>query len=124
MNNNTKKYYNSKQGRLPLFISDRLDICDPVLAFDKIMEEIEIEKYLKPEPLRFPAGIGRPVQSEPQNIFKAVISYIQTAEGIDLQHLYLKKKKHTFVGVRGKYALFMAVLTHVYKNGRAVEKWN
>ena len=51
MNNNTKKYYNSKQGRLPLFISDRLDICDPVLAFDKIMEEIGIEKYLKPEPL-------------------------------------------------------------------------
>ena len=50
MNNNTKKYYNSKQGRLPLFISDRLDICDPVLAFDKIMEEIGIEKYLKPEP--------------------------------------------------------------------------
>lgn len=26
MNNNTEKYYNSKQGRLPLFISDRLDI--------------------------------------------------------------------------------------------------
>ena len=57
MNNNTKKYYNSKQGRLPLFISDRLDICDPVLAFDKIMEEIGIEKYLKPEPLH---KMGRP----------------------------------------------------------------
>ena len=57
MNNNTEKYYNSNQGRLPLFISDRLDICDPVLAFDKIMEEIEIEKYLKPEPLH---KMGRP----------------------------------------------------------------
>lgn len=47
--NNTKIYYSPKQGRLPLFITDILDICDPVLTFDRIMEEIEIEKYLKPE---------------------------------------------------------------------------
>ena len=40
--NNTNTYYNPKQGRLPLFITDVLDICDPVLAFDRIMEEIEI----------------------------------------------------------------------------------
>jgi len=46
--NNTNTYYNPKQGRLPLFITDVLDICDPVLAFDRIMEEIEIAKYLKP----------------------------------------------------------------------------
>ena len=38
--NNTNTYYNPKQGRLPVFILDILDICDPVLAFDKIMEEI------------------------------------------------------------------------------------
>ncbi len=31
-----------------MFILDILDICDPVLAFDKIMEEIGIGKYLKP----------------------------------------------------------------------------
>ena len=55
--NNTDKYYSPKQGRLPLFITDFLDICDPVLAFDKIMEEIEIEKYLKPQPIFKP---GRP----------------------------------------------------------------
>lgn len=36
----------------------RLDICDPVLAFDKIMEKIGIEKYLRPEPLH---KLGRPV---------------------------------------------------------------
>ena len=48
--NNTNTQYSPKQGRLPLFITDVLDICDPVLAFDKIMEEIEIAKYLKPEP--------------------------------------------------------------------------
>ena len=62
----TINYNNPKQGYLPLFLSDCLDICDPVLAFDKIMEEIGIEKYLRPEPLhriRFPSGIGRPMQS-------------------------------------------------------------
>ena len=147
MNNNTKKYYNSKQGRLPLFISDRLDICDPVLAFDKIMEEIGIEKYLKPEPLHkmgrpgynrvnmlktilfgfmdtgyaslreledrcrvnlrymylmdqetpsyraFSYFINEEIKESAQDIFKAVISYIQAAEGTDLQHLYIDGSK-------------------------------
>ena len=158
MNNNTKKYYNSKQGRLPLFISDRLDICDPVLAFDKIMEEIGIEKYLKPEPLHkmgrpgynrvnmlktilfgfmdtgyaslreledrcrvnlrymylmdqetpsyraFSYFINEEIKESAQDIFKAVISYIQAAEGTDLQHLYIdgskfeaNANKYTFV---------------------------
>ena len=55
--NNTNTYYNPKQGRLPVFILDILDICDPVLAFDKIMEEIGIGKYLKPEPYN---KMGRP----------------------------------------------------------------
>ena len=32
-----------------MFIAESLDICDPVLAYDRIMEEIRIEKYLKPE---------------------------------------------------------------------------
>lgn len=42
---------------MPVFIAESLEICDPVLAFDRIMEEIGIEQYLKPE-----AGnrIGRP----------------------------------------------------------------
>lgn len=57
MNNNTKKYYTAKQGRLPLFFSDCLDICDPVLAFDRIMEEIGIERYLRPGPSH---KLGRP----------------------------------------------------------------
>ena len=32
-----------------MFIAESLGISDPVLAFDKIMEEIGIERYLKPE---------------------------------------------------------------------------
>lgn len=67
--NNTKKNYTPKQGRLPLFITDILDICDPVLAFDKIMEEIEIEKYLKPEPA---FKLGRPGYNR-VNMLKTVL---------------------------------------------------
>ena len=43
----TTTKYSVKQGRFPVFISDYLKISDPVIAFDHIMEEIEITKYLK-----------------------------------------------------------------------------
>ena len=49
-NNNTENYYTAKQGRLPVFISEMLNISDPVLAFDHMMEEMEIAKYLKVGP--------------------------------------------------------------------------
>ena len=45
--NYTNTYYSPKQGRLPVFISDFLEISDPVMTFDHIMEEIGIAKYLK-----------------------------------------------------------------------------
>ncbi|XBX03417.1 hypothetical protein QMP26_22975 [Enterocloster clostridioformis] len=48
MKNNTMSYYSPKQGRFPVFLADSLDICDPVLVFDQIMEEIGIEQYLRP----------------------------------------------------------------------------
>ena len=41
--------YNAKLGRLPEFIKGSQKICDSVLAFERIIEEIEIEQYLKPE---------------------------------------------------------------------------
>ena len=52
-------YFQAKKsgGVLFVFISDILYICDPVLAFDRIMEEIETAKYLKPEPF---SRLGRP----------------------------------------------------------------
>ena len=56
MKNNTMSYYSPKQGRFPVFLADSLDICDPVLVFDQIMEEIGIEQYLRPEPLYRMAG--------------------------------------------------------------------
>lgn len=145
--NHTNKYFSPKQGRLPLFITDFLDICDPVLVFDKIMEEIEIEKYLKPEPI---GKLGRPgynrvnmlktvlfgfmdtgyaslrkledrcrtnirymylmdyetpsyrafsyfineeIKESAQDIFKAVMAYIERTDGVDLQHLYMDGSK-------------------------------
>ena len=35
---------------MPILISDYLDICDPVLTFDRFMEEIDLERYLKRNP--------------------------------------------------------------------------
>ena len=42
-----------------MFIADILDICDPVLTFDRIMEEIEIGKYLKERPRTGRPGYNR-----------------------------------------------------------------
>ena len=46
----TNNHFKTKQAVLPLFISDYLDICDPVLVFDRFMEGIDLEKYLKNVP--------------------------------------------------------------------------
>ncbi len=65
----TEKNYSPKQGRLPEFIADYLEICDPVLAFDEIMEEIGIERYLKPEGYK---PFGRPGYSR-VNMLKTIL---------------------------------------------------
>ena len=68
-NNYTINHYTPKQGRFPVFIADNLDICDPVLAFDEMMEEIEIWKYLKPEGYKEP---GRPGYNK-VNMLKTIL---------------------------------------------------
>ena len=57
------------QGRLPMFIADTLSICDPVLIFDKMMNEIGIEQYLKPEETN---RFGRPEYNR-VNMLKTVL---------------------------------------------------
>ena len=69
MKNNTERNCNAKQGRLPVFIAESLEICDPVLAFDKIMEEIGIEQYLKPAGIK---SCGRPGYSR-VNMLKTIL---------------------------------------------------
>lgn len=43
----TNNYNNTEQGVLPMFFSDFLDIFDPVLTFNKLMEGIDLKQYLK-----------------------------------------------------------------------------
>ena len=47
MNNFNRLNSNAKQAVLPMLIQDYLDICDPVLTFDRLMGGIDLEKYLK-----------------------------------------------------------------------------
>ena len=56
------------QGIIPAFLTDFLNICDPVVVFDEIMKGIEIEKYLRPIENR----IGRP-RYNPVRILKVIL---------------------------------------------------
>jgi transposase len=96
MNNNTEYNYRPKQGRLPVFIAESLEICDPVLAFDEIMEEIGIEQYLKPEVNK---PLGRPSYSR-VNMLKTILfgfmdtGYVSLREledrcKVNLRYMYL-----------------------------------
>ena len=42
----TINYNNPKQGYLPLFLSDCLDMLDPVLTFDRLMGGIDLNKEI------------------------------------------------------------------------------
>lgn len=84
MNKNlTTTYYTSKQGVLPMFISDFLDICDPVLTFDKFMEGIDISKYLKIVPK---CATGR-IRYNPVNMLKTVLFGFMSQGYISLREL-------------------------------------
>ena len=69
MKNQTTIYFRPKQGILPMFISDFLDICDPVLTFDEFMEGIDLAKYLKNIPEH---ETGR-IRYNPVNMLKTVL---------------------------------------------------
>ena len=74
---------NIKQGFLPLFLSDYLDVCDPVLTFDRFMEEIDLSKYLKNVP-EYRTGRFR---YNPVNILKTVLFGFMTTGYISLREL-------------------------------------
>ena len=50
MKTTPRRYYTPRQGKIPVFVSDFLSISDPVLAFDRFMEGIDLSKYLKNVP--------------------------------------------------------------------------
>ena len=85
---------------MPVFIAESLEICDPVLAFDRIMEEIEIEQYLKPEERN---RIGRPGYCR-VNMLKTILygfmdtGYVSLREledrcKVNLRYMYLMDSK-------------------------------
>lgn len=69
MKNTTRKYSTAKQGVLPIFFSEFLDISDPVLVFDEFMEGIDLEKYLEVLPEH---KLGR-IRYNPVNMLKTVL---------------------------------------------------
>jgi len=68
---------------LPLFLSDFLDICDPVLTFDQFMEEIDLEKYLKCLPEH---QTGR-IRYNPIDMLKTVLFGFMTQGYMSLREL-------------------------------------
>ena len=94
---NTVIKFSPKQGRLPVFIEDCLEITDPVLVFDSIMEEIEIEKYLVETVKEH--RLGR-IGYNPVNILKVILfgfmekgymSYRELEDSckVNLRYMYL-----------------------------------
>ena len=69
MKNLTVYYDTPKQGILPAFFSECLDITDPVFTFDRFMEEIDLRKYLSKLPAH---KLGR-IRYNPVNMLKTVL---------------------------------------------------
>jgi len=68
---------------MPLFVSDFLDICDSVLTFDRFMEEINLEKYLKNIPEHF---TGR-FRYDPVSMLKTILFGFMSNGYISLREL-------------------------------------
>ena len=79
----TRTYSNPKQAVLPMLIQDYLDICDPVLTFDRFMGEIELEKYLKNIPQH---DTGR-LRYDPVSMLKTVLFGFMANGYISLREL-------------------------------------
>ena len=83
MKTSTLNHSIPKQAVLPILIQDYLDICDPVLTFDRFMEEIDLEKYLKSIPKHY---TGR-LRYNPVSMLKTVLFGFMTNGYISLREL-------------------------------------
>ena len=66
--NFTQLDFSPTQGVIPAFLTDYLDLCDPVVVFDEIMGRIDLEKYLRPLEQR----TGRP-RYNPVRVLKTIL---------------------------------------------------
>ena len=76
-------YCNSKQGYLPLFLSDYLDLLDPVLTFDRLMGGIDLNKYLT----NIPEYTTGRLRYNPVNMLKTVLFGFMTSGYCSLREL-------------------------------------
>ena len=83
MKNLTNNHFTYNQGFLPLFISDCLDILDPVFTFDRFMEGIDLTKYLK----NVPKHITGRVRYNPVSMLKTVLFGFMTSGYCSLREL-------------------------------------
>ena len=83
MKNLPNTYCNSKQGYLPLFFSDCLDLLDPVLTFDRLIGGIDLNKYLTDIP-EYTTGRRR---YNPVNMLKTVLFGFMTSGYCSLRKL-------------------------------------
>ena len=79
----TVNYNNPKQGYLPLFLSDCLDLLDPVLTFDRLMGGIDLNTYLTDIP---EYTTGR-LRYNPVNMLKTVLFGFMTSGYCSLREL-------------------------------------
>lgn len=83
MNNQTNSYITLNQGVLPMFISECLDICDPVFTFDELVGGMNLEKYLKNVPEH---KLGR-IRYNPVKMLKTVLFGFMSEGYISLRGL-------------------------------------
>lgn len=97
MKNLTVYYGTPKQGILPAFFSECLDITDPVFTFDRFMEEIDLRKYLSKLPAH---ELGR-IRYNPVNMLKTVLFGFMDEGCISLRKL----EDNCKVNIRYKYLM-------------------
>lgn len=97
MKNLTVYYSTPKQGILPAFFSECLDITDPVFTFDRFMEEIDLRKYLSKLPAH---ELGR-IRYNPVNMLKTVLFGFMDEGCISLRKL----EDNCKVNIRYKYLM-------------------
>ena len=97
MKNITVNYTTPKQGIFPSFFFECLDITDPVFTFDRFMEEINLNKYLKD----IPRHTLRRLRYHPVNMLKTVLFGFMDEGYISLRKL----EDNCKVNIRYKYLM-------------------
>ena len=89
-----------------MLIQDYLDICDPVLTFDRFMGEIELEKYLKNIPQHY---TGR-LRYDPVSMLKTVLfGFMATPKPSSAaSDVYKRQAENSFVWIYGEWLYIIA----------------